>query len=170
MSPVLRPVGGTVRGDGKDKVDSRIEAALEARRPAPMLSRRDAIYCRPTTDFSRCGIVKAGYIYRVEPAGAVQRHDLAWIGEMQKALVKEKHQADHPRYLVGYPDWSEDLVERCCTAYWNADATAAPVWEFLTPEFVIAEILSNHIIDASRRGLGAIPIAYTVVARASLTA
>jgi hypothetical protein len=73
MSADFLSVGAEIKGNGKDKIDPRVENALEARKPSGMLSRRDAVYARPQADFSRCGIIKAGYIYRVRLAGTPQR-------------------------------------------------------------------------------------------------
>jgi hypothetical protein len=42
MSATPLSVGSEIRGNGKDKIDPRIESELEARKPAAMLSRRDA--------------------------------------------------------------------------------------------------------------------------------
>jgi hypothetical protein len=44
MSRELLPVGTEVAGNGRDKIDPKIEDALEARKPAGMLSRRDVVY------------------------------------------------------------------------------------------------------------------------------
>ena len=44
MSAAPLPVGTEIQGNGKDKIDSKIEDALEAHKPADMLSRRDAVY------------------------------------------------------------------------------------------------------------------------------
>jgi hypothetical protein len=69
MSTNPLAVGAHIAGNGKDKVDPRIEAELEKCRPSGMLSRRDAVYARPISDFSRCGIVNSGYICRVRLNG-----------------------------------------------------------------------------------------------------
>ena len=79
-----------------------------------MLSRRDAVYARPQADFSRCGIINAGYIHRVRLAGTPQRHDLNWLRPLQMALLKEKY----PKKFKHYPDWTGALAEECCTGYW----------------------------------------------------
>jgi len=155
ISPKLYAVGGQIRGNGKDKVDPRIEEELQARKPDGFLSRRDAMYCRPTTDFSRCGIVNAGYIYRVKPEEPLQRHDLNWIGDMQKALLKLKH--PNERLIRNYPAWTDELVERCCVPYWKQEASDSPVWEFLTPSITIEEVLSDSIVDASNTKGGWLP-------------
>jgi hypothetical protein len=73
MSRAVLAIGCEIKGDGGDKIDRRIEDELQARKPAGMLSRRDAVYARPAPDFCRCGIMDAGYIYRVRPTGAPQR-------------------------------------------------------------------------------------------------
>lgn len=140
-------IGQEVPGNGRDKIDPRIEDALEATKPDGMLSRRDAVYFRPGPDFSVCGIVNAGYIYAVEPVGNVQKHDLMWIGEMQKALLKEKY--PDRAYFQCYPDWDDALIEKCCDAYWKGTASDSPVWEYLSPSFTVAEILSDKPVIAS---------------------
>ena len=148
MSPKLYAVGDEISGNGRDKVDSRIEDELEARKPEGFLARRDAMYCRPTTDFSRCGIVNAGYIYRVQPKGALQRHDLNWLGDMQKALLRLKYAGNS--LFKNYPEWNDALIERCCGPYWKHEASDSPVWEFLTPSVTIVKVVSDCIIDATK--------------------
>jgi hypothetical protein len=67
-------------------------APLEKYRPKHFRPRREFVYCRPDTDFSRCGIINAKYIYRVDPEGfQPQVHDLAWISDMQMAALKAKY-------------------------------------------------------------------------------
>jgi hypothetical protein len=144
MSARRLAVGEEVHGNGKDKIDPRVEAELEKRRPKDMLSRRDAVYARPLSDFSRCGIVNAGYIYRVCLKADPQLHDLNWIGPMQLALLKEKYAAKLPEKVKKYPDWTNELVERCCDNYWQGAESDAPVWEALNPSFTVLEILSNQ--------------------------
>jgi hypothetical protein len=67
MSAAVISAGSRVSGNGTDKVDPCIEAALEKARPSSMLDRRSTIYMRETPDFAQCGIVNEGYIYRVKP-------------------------------------------------------------------------------------------------------
>ena len=62
MSRCRLSVGDVVSGNGRDKVDPQIEAALEAARPISALSRFDAVFSLEHPDFSRCGIVSPGYI------------------------------------------------------------------------------------------------------------
>jgi hypothetical protein len=47
---------------------------------------------------------------------------------------------------VGSQDWNDDLIERCCSAYWK-EATQSPGWEFLTPSCVVVEVISDTPID-----------------------
>lgn len=139
--------GDKVCGNGRDKVDPRIESELEAARPDGALSRRDAIFCRDLPDFSRCGIVDAGYIYRVTAGSVVDRYDLSWIGEMQKAVLREKH-GDR---FASYPEWTRELVRASCAGYWSGNAfNQEPVWECLTPDLVITEIVTEEPIEASK--------------------
>ena len=51
MSTKPLAVDEEVPGNGKDKIYPRVEAELEKRRPETMLSRRDAVYARPLSDF-----------------------------------------------------------------------------------------------------------------------
>jgi hypothetical protein len=150
MSATPLAVGAQIPGNGKDKIDPRIEAELEARRPKGMLSRRDAVYARPVPDFSRCGIISAGYIYRVRLAGIPQRLDLNWLGPMQQALLKEKYIATRPDGFGHFPDWTDDLVERCCAGYWGGTASEEPVWECLAPSFTVVEVLSDRPVDVAQ--------------------
>ena len=131
-------------GNGKDKVDPRIEAELEKRRPCDMLSRRDAVYARPISDFSRCGIVNSGYIYRVHLNGKTQRHDLSWIGPMQMALLKQKYAGTLSEGMKKHPDWTSELVERCCANYWAGADSGEAVWECLARSFTVLEALSDQ--------------------------
>lgn len=145
MSPCPYVVGDEIIGNGRDKVDARIENELEKRRPRDALSRRDAVYCLESTDFTICGVVSPGYIYRVAPNGEPQRRDFAWIGEMQKALIRIKY----PQSIVmkKYPEWNADLIEKCCSGYWSGAGTQEPGWEFLTESFSIIEVLSTDLVD-----------------------
>jgi hypothetical protein len=147
MSACLLSVDTEIKGTGRDKIDPRIEDELQARKPAGMLSRRDAVYARPVPDFSRCGIIKSGYIYRVQLTGTPQRHDLNWLNSMQMALLKEKFLTKYPEGFKHHPDWTRELVEKCCSAYWAGDESDAPVWECLAPAFTVVEILSNRPVN-----------------------
>jgi hypothetical protein len=127
--------GDVICANGQEKLSPELEDPLEAHRPTSAAARRNFFYCRPNTDFHRCGIVDPKYIYRVEPTGEREQpqvHDLAWIGDMQLALLKQKHGAAHAAYIARYPDWSDDLVRRCCEGYWVGE-TGDPVWEYLFP-------------------------------------
>jgi hypothetical protein len=132
--------------NGKEKLPDEFEGPLEKYRPIHHQPRRGFVYCRPDKDFSRCGIVNAKYIYRVDPEGVVpQIHDLAWIGDMQMALLKEKY----PGKFNRFPDWSEELVQSCCEGYWSDASTASPVWEYLFPSVRVVEVVSHQLIAPS---------------------
>ncbi len=153
MSQALLGGGTEIRGDGRNKIEASIENELETRRPAGMLSRRDAVYARPVPDFSRCGIIKAGYIYRVALNGSPERHDLNWLRPMQLAIFKMKHGSAHPVLVKAYPDWSSDLIAKCCSGYWEGAETKSVVWEYLAPSFTVLERLSDRTINvAATRG------------------
>lgn len=146
MSAKPLSIGDTIKGNGRDKIDPRIEAELETRKPTHALSRRDAIFARPTTDFSRCGIVNDGYIYRVTLEGAPQKYDLSWLGPMQMALLKQKHLATNPGFAI-YPGWTPDLIDKCCSGYWSGAVSDSPVWECLAPALTVQEVLSDRLIN-----------------------
>jgi hypothetical protein len=133
-----------IRANGQEKLPDEFEVPLEEYRPPNLSPRREFVYCRPDTDFSRCGIVDPKYIYRVDPAGKLpQIHDLGWIGDMQKARLKQKH----PDKLGHYPDWSCKLVKACCEGYWSGKPTESPVWEYLFPCVRVVEVISDQLVD-----------------------
>lgn len=148
MSSNVRAVGDEIRSNGRDKVDPRIEAELEARRPKDALSRRDAVYCLQSTDFTICGVVSPGYIYSVEPSVEPQMRDFAWIGEMQKALLKLKYPDDI--LVKKFPDWNADLIEKCCSGYWSGAAMKTPGWEYLAPSCTVVEVISGELVDPKK--------------------
>jgi hypothetical protein len=159
MSPHVYSVGEVIPGNGRHKVDPRIENELEARRPDSALSRRDAVYFLESTDFTICGVVKPGYIYRVEPNAEPQKRDFAWIGEMQKALLKLKYPDDI--LVKKFPDWNAALIESCCSGYWSGTAKQAPGWEFLAPSCTVVEVVSSELVDPKKTKGGWRPLGQT---------
>lgn len=156
MNTRLLVDGDEIVGTRTDKVHPRIEEALDARRPSHLLSRRDAVYTLKGTDFSRCGIINPGYIYRVGANVEPQLHDLAWIGPMQKAILKEKYV--NREGMKNYPDWSSDLADDCCKNYWAGTPSSDPTWEALFPRCVVIAKLSDDRVDpASTKGGWKIP-------------
>ncbi|MDA7946062.1 MAG: hypothetical protein MPJ78_01145 [Hyphomicrobiaceae bacterium] len=145
ISPEKYSVGDEIVGNGRDKVDVRIEDELEARKPDGTLSRRDAVFGLEHTDFTVCGVVSPGYIYRIKPNCEPERWDFAWIGEMQKALLKLKY----PQYegMKQYPEWNTDLIDKCCSGYWSGAATQTPYWEFLMPSCTVIEVIASELVD-----------------------
>jgi hypothetical protein len=154
MSSTLYEVGNLVSGNGRDKVDPRIEEAMEARRPAGRLSRRDAVFVRPIADFERCGLTKPGYVYEIGTTVEPDVYDLAWTGEIEKSLLKQKYDYE---YLRTYPDWGNELLDRCCGAYWRGEATVQPIWEGLVPSVKVVKILTKTpvTVEQTRGGLPA---------------
>jgi hypothetical protein len=139
--------GQVICANGQEKLEEEIEGPLEKWRPPRLLPRRDFVYCRPNTDFSRCGIVDVKYIYRVEPKDTLpQIHDLAWIGDMQLALAKRKYGDKYPEGMKHYPEWSDDLEQRCCEGYWSSNPTDSPVWEYLFPYVRVVEVVSDQLV------------------------
>jgi len=145
MSPKDLEIGEVITGTGRDKVDKCIEDALEAHRPCALRDRRNAVYTLKATDFSLCGIMQPGYIYAVTSDDDQQFHDLAWIGEMQKALLKQK--CPQYQHVKKYPDWSDEFVEDCCGKYWSGQASDTPTWEALLKTCLVVEKLSDQPVD-----------------------
>ncbi|MES2495573.1 MAG: hypothetical protein V4618_05645 [Pseudomonadota bacterium] len=147
ISKRLLEVGTRLKGNGLDKIDERIEDALERAMPRSMISRRDAIFMRPVPDFTRCGVADTGYIYLVEPVGITQFHDLSWLGPMELAQLKAKH----PQ-LSKHADWSPDLVDRCCEGYWSGTPADQLVWEILSSEAIVTKRLTDEpvSVDATK--------------------
>jgi hypothetical protein len=56
----------------------------------------------------------------------------------------------YPDKLKDYPDWNDNLIERCCSAYWSGEATASPGWEFLTTSCTVREVLSEDLVDPKK--------------------
>jgi hypothetical protein len=145
MSKKVYAVGDVIKGNGKDKVEARIESAFEAARPPSKLSRRDAVYTRATPDFFMCGIDE-GFIYRVTSTDVPQVSDLAWIKLPQLALFKEKY----PRPGTStYPDWTLQLATDSATGYWSGAPTASPIWEHLVTQATVVEVLSDKLVKVS---------------------
>ena len=99
------------------------------------------------------GIVGPKYIYRVEPTGKRQQpqvYDLAWIGPMQLAKLREKYIGCY-KEAEKYPEWSEELVEACCKGYWSGLPAKGddPVWEYLFPCVSVVEIISDELVEPS---------------------
>jgi hypothetical protein len=135
--------GQVISGTGNPKLQPPIEAALNSTAPMDVL-RNSMVFCRPNTDFSRCGITSLGFIYSVDPGTVLAlTFDLNWIKDMDLALLKQKH----PQLRRYYPDWSDCLVKRCCAGYWSGKPTSDPVWEFLFPSVTIVERLSPTVVD-----------------------
>jgi hypothetical protein len=117
MSPEEYDDGQTVKGNGRNKVDSRIEAIFLDIKPPT--ARRDAVFCMDDLDFSRCGVDQSGYIYECVCDLPVQRLDYRWIGPLQLALLKIEYRGTPVEGdTVGYPDWSDKLAHDLGQRYW----------------------------------------------------
>ena len=152
MSAEKHTVGTALMGNGKEKIDPRIEAALETFRPCHLLDRRSAVYTLLKTNFSRCGLTQPGYIYRVTSSVAPQLHDLGWIGPMQMALLKQKY--PDRLGMKKYPNWDEEFIKIHCKSYWASIQTDDPTWEALFKECLVVERLSNKPIEPSKTKSG----------------
>jgi hypothetical protein len=159
MSTQAYSVGDELCGNGRDKVDPRIENELEARKPDRALSRRDALFSLEHTDFTLCGIAKSCYIYQIRPNGEPQRWDLTWIGEMQKALIKLKY--SQYEKMNRYADWTPELVEKCCLGYWSGAATKTPNWEFLMKSCTVVQVIASELVDP-KTTKGGWPLSITI--------
>lgn len=145
LSPTKYSVGDEIQGNGRDKVDPRIEDALEERRPQGLLPRRGVVFGLEKMDFSVCGIFDPGFIYRIAPKSELQRCDIAWVGEMQKAVLKMKYPKIEA--MKEYPEWNDELIEQCCVGYWSGEAMQEPCWEFLFRSCTVVEVISSDLVD-----------------------
>lgn len=120
-------VGNVFKGRGEAIVDQDVEDILEDARPAGALSRIECTYMREDEDFSMMGLPYTyGYVNEVEPVGDVQKHDVAWLGAIQKRRIKD------PRFKKDlYPGVTDkELAER----YWSGEPTEKPDWEYVAKE------------------------------------
>jgi hypothetical protein len=152
MSGKEYALGKIICANGQEKLPAEFEEPLERYRPPNLGPRRDFVYCRPNTIFDRCGIVSPKYIYRVEPTGKQRRpqvHDLGWIGPMQLASVRQKYKDKLPEGVKRLPQWTDELVERCCKGYWSGGPANDddPVWEYLFPCVRVIEVVSDQPVD-----------------------
>ena len=142
--------GDIICANRQEKLPPEFEEPLEASRPPTSLPRRDFVYTVRTRSLTGAGIVSTKYIYRVEPAGKDQRpqvQDLAWIGPMQLARLKQKY--GHKYLEAGkFPEWTDELVKRCCNRSWSgAPADDDLVGEYLFPCVRVVEIISDQLVD-----------------------
>jgi hypothetical protein len=74
------------RGYAAAAAESPLERLVEERRPAGAISRAEAVFLvgDPGDVDAAGGYVD--FVYEVEPAGAAERHDLAWYTEAQLRL------------------------------------------------------------------------------------
>lgn len=143
MSAVELAEGRVLRPNGLDKVDPEIEQALEDRKPIDCLSRRNAVFCRPDLDLSKCGLT-GGFLYEVE-VEAPQVRDQAWIGKLEMSLFKRRNNMTQSLYLT----WSPELLDDIAGRYWSGVLYQEPFLELLTPTAVVIKRLSEKPVQAA---------------------
>jgi hypothetical protein len=131
--------GTRLTPSGKPYLGPKIEAALEQRRPAEMLSRTEAVYLAPNYHNFRLYGQLSGYVYRVQPEGKVEGHDVHWIGELQRSAGKRDMTFPPTEYM----DWTERTLDYLCANYWWGEPSDRPVWEYLAPAAVIVKVLGR---------------------------
>jgi len=132
------PVGTQLVPSGKAPLALPIEDALEKRRPEQMLSRKAVVYLAPNREFNLYGQV-GGYVYRVQPEGQVDVHDVHWIGELQRSAQKRDMTFPPDHYM----DWTDKTLTFLCAHYWWGEASDRPVWEYLTPSATILKVFGR---------------------------
>jgi hypothetical protein len=143
MSTGILDVGLVLHGSGREKVASAVEEALESRRPTDKISRLHAVFSAATPDFRFLGI-KGGYIHRVRVLQPRQMHDAYWVGKLQSSDLKRRAGMNQSLYLA----WTPGLLDYLCEKYWTGGASPRPVWECLSAEAAVEEVVSRDYVFA----------------------
>jgi hypothetical protein len=122
------PVGTTLGPARTGRASpSAFDEALERYRPVAALARGDAVFmCDDPQDCDNCG-AHCEWLFRVEPVGRVERHDLAWATAIDLVLSE------------GADDGHPDVVEHA-RRYWAGEASADPVWEYLAATARVVQV------------------------------
>jgi hypothetical protein len=128
-----------LRGNGRDKVQPEVEHELEIRRPPDKLSRRMAVFTVLVPDFRFFGM-EGGYIHRVAIVPPGQMHDTFWLGKLQTSFIRKKYNLTQSPM----PVWTPELIDDLCQKYWSGAVSEKPVWECLTHEATVLELLCHR--------------------------
>jgi len=131
----------------REMIDPIVEDALEIYRPNGKLRRVESVYASPTLDFSRFGLKKPGYIYRVKIVEPFDCRDVCWLKPMQLALLQENQKEQFPETYRINRKWSESLAKYYCEKYWSGFLTDRPILEIVTNHFKIEERLSECLVE-----------------------
>jgi hypothetical protein len=114
------PVGTLLRPNPKgytsESEANALESLFEQYRPPRQLSRRKAVFMVAAPDEIDAAGGYTDYIYKVEPEGAIEKHDLAWYteAEIQLALgnVEAATSAIHSYWRgIPFPNAERSLFE-----------------------------------------------------------
>jgi hypothetical protein len=120
-----------------------VEEALEERRPRNSLSRYRAVFSAETTDFHRFGL-HGGFIHRVLVEPSVEVHDLYWIGKLMAAESNSRAGLTQSASL----SWAQEVIDSLCSRYWSGEESPDPIWEYLSAEAVVAQLISEEYVMA----------------------
>lgn len=123
-------IGDILRRDGKEPLGDAyalVDAILEKYRPKGPPKRSESVYLLEDRNFRDVGIhtYKEGYVHEVEPITDVRRHDLNWVGALQRRYSTKLKLKDE------YPHLTDQQISE---NYWNEVATSKPQWETVTKE------------------------------------
>lgn len=124
------PVGTTLapRPDYERRwSDHHVGRILEDLRPTDSLAHCEAVFmCDDPQDCDNAG-AHCEWLFAVEPAGLVQRHDMHWATEIDR-LVSNGLPINDPKIV--------ELAQR----YWSGQGSQHPVWEYLARTAIIRSV------------------------------
>lgn len=158
MSKAIHPIGRILTGTGVPKVAKEVEDALEHYRPRDCFDRLNSVYTREIPDFNMLGL-DCGYIYLFEIDDTLQRHDACWVGQLQRAQLKQKYAGTvDEKNVQSYPDWTDEFVLSCCCKYWAGTSSQKTLWELLSGAAEVKKLLSKEMVPvAATKGGWKIP-------------
>jgi hypothetical protein len=127
IGTILRPDPNYVQNWG----GNTFYQILEKYRPPNMISHRQAVFmCDNLEDLDLAG-ASDRFIYKVQPLGIVQKHDLNWSSEID--------------VLTSDDDVDEETLKKAAMHYWRGDPHYnESVWEYLTPYAVVVDLVEEN--------------------------
>lgn len=123
VGTILHPRGDDYEAEWKG---ASFYDALERYRPEHMLAHKDAVFMVDNEDDIDLAGGATDWMFRVEPMGVIERHDLNWSSEVS-VLVSENA--------------SEEEIAEAAHNYWQGvPHPNESVWEYLTPAAKIISV------------------------------
>jgi len=129
----------------KDEMESHF--ILEKHKPPEYISRNQAVYmCDNIDDLDNAGAATT-HVYRVNPLGKIEQHDLAWMSAID--VIRDES-------FLNKTQKSQSILDRIKQAafnYWTeVSSNVDPVWEYLTTSAEIVEEMQWSLIPESNWG------------------